>query len=282
MPRKKKTLLKGDRMSDIWKLVQRPETERKKMQKSKLREMILGAYAPWEPQLMRTIFQFLETVDRYPLELVHRMIDRLASMSICTAVVTHQEILHYIRTMPDNFAIAKGPCACRLHTADSLGPDARDLASGNLELHRQSPLNVDIQIGLSGEKFSKLDTYERISKGDLLDLEKECHNMGLVSNIYMMMGGETGICHCSSATCVPLIANRAIKGRTTVIKKGRMIARTDMSKCNGSGNCVKICHFNARSMNPDKGLRVNHARCFGCGLCADVCPTGAISMVPRK
>jgi Fe-S-cluster-containing hydrogenase component 2 len=269
-------------MANIWQQALRPHEERRQKQKGKLKELLLGAYAPREPQLMDAIHRFLEKEDRYPLSLIHRILDRLASMTICTTVVTHQEILEYIDSMPDEFAIAKGPCACRIHTAESLGPDARDLASGNLDLHRQSPLNVDIQIGLSGETFGSLDTYEFITKRELIELENECRNMGLVSNIYMMVGGEAAICHCSSPTCIPLTANRAIRGKTTVIKKGRQIARTDMAKCDRSGNCVKVCHFNARSMTASKGLHVDHSKCFGCGLCADVCPSGAVFMVKRN
>ncbi len=269
-------------MKNIWQIALQSEEKRKKYQKGKLKEMVLGMYAPREALVMRNVYQFLRQEEKYPLELIHRILDRLGSMTICTTVVTHQEILEYVKSMPDEFAIAKGPCACRAHTANKLGPDARDLASGNLELHHQTPLNVDIQIGLSGETFGALDSYEFISKEELIELEKECHNMGLVSNIYMMTGGEASICHCSSATCVPLMANQAIKGKSTVIKKGRLIAKTDMTKCDRTGNCAKVCHFKARTFANTNELRVDHSLCFGCGLCADVCPSGAISMIPRK
>ena len=258
-------------MSRPW---ERSHEERRKTQERPVRGLLIGAYAPREPAIIASILRFLEVEKRFPLALVHRVMDRLASMSMGTTVVTHEEVRRFIREMPDDFAIAKGPCACRLHTAETLGPDGRDLAGGDLSLCRQTPLNVDIQIAKCGEKFGALPTYERITKEDLLALEDECRDLGLVSNIYMMMGGEAGICHCSSATCAPFMANQALGGRSTVIRKGAFVARTDADACNASGRCVEACHFFARAITQTASgptLTVDLSLCHGCGLCAEVC-----------
>ncbi len=272
-------------MRTFWQLRQLSLDKRKKIQDNKLRQMLLGAYAPQEPALMQWISNFLEKEEKYPLEMIHRIIDRLSSMSMSTTVVTYDEVQDYIKTMPDEFVIAKGPCACRLHTADKLGPDAMDLKAGKLELCRQSPLNVDIQIAASGEAFGELEDYEFITKEELLELEEKCHNLGLVSNVYMVLGGESGICHCSSNTCVPLIANKYIDGKTTVVKKGEFVSKTDMNICNGTGSCSKVCHFNARKIKTIEGrcvLSVDMSKCYGCGLCVDVCPEHAVTMIQRR
>ncbi len=272
-------------MRSVWDLAQLSTDKRKKLQGNQVRKMMIGAYAPREPALMDGIFAFLEKEKKYPLKTIHKILDRFASMTVSTTVMTYEEIVDFVKGIPDDFIIAKGPCACRIHTAETLGPDARDIKAGNLEFCQQSPLNVDIQIGTCGEEFGALDTYEHITKEELLQLEEECHNMGLVSNVYMMFGGDSGICHCSSPTCVPILANKAIKGKTTVIKKGQFIASTDENKCDGTGNCVKVCHFGARSLLENNGkavVKVDHANCYGCGLCIDVCPKNAITMIPRK
>lgn len=234
---------------------------------------------------MESILNFLRYRRKYPLDLTHRILDRFASMTICTTVVTHDEVVEFINGLPDDYAIARGPCACRLHTAEALGPDARDLGGGNLDFCLQTPLDVDIQLAMCGEKFGALETYSLITKPELLQLEDECFNMGLVANVYAMMGGDAGICHCSSATCVPLMANEAIAGRSAVIQKGAFVARTHAASCDGTGDCLRVCHFNARK-TVRRGERVVStcavADCYGCGLCAAVCPRGAIRMERRE
>ncbi|MBI9076876.1 MAG: 4Fe-4S dicluster domain-containing protein [Desulfatibacillum sp.] len=271
-------------MRSLWELARLNTAQRKELQVNPVRKMMIGAYAPCEPAVMDGIFSFLDSEKKYPLKTIHKIMDRFASMTINTTVMTYEEVVDFVKGIPDDFKIAKGPCACRLHTAEDLGPDAIDIEAGELDFCQQSPLNVDIQIATCAEKFGSLDTYEYITKDELLRLEKECHNMGLVPNVYMMFGGDAGICHCSSATCVPFIANRAIKGKSSVIKRGQYLASTDSKQCDGTGYCAKVCHFGARSFVPENGvgkLHVNKALCYGCGLCAVVCPQNAITMVSR-
>ncbi len=247
--------------------------------------MVLGQYAPMEPGLIKQMLRFLRLEKKFPLGLTHRIIDRLASITVRTTVMSHAEIVRFIQAIPEDFAIANGPCACRIHTAAELGPDARDLVSGRFDLFRQTPLNVDVQIAKSGEIFGTLPAYKRISKDELLALEYECFNMGLVSNIYVMMEGESGVCHCSSATCVPFMANEAIGRSSSVIRKGAYVSVTDSTVCTGEGICAQVCHFGARRTlgNPEKRwYEADQDRCYGCGICAAVCPKKAITMVARS
>jgi ferredoxin len=272
----------GKSMPRIW---ERSLEERRKAQEGGFREMLIGAYAPREPRVMEGLFKFLQSEKKYPLRLVHKIIDRLAGITIATTVMTYQEIVTFVQGLPDEFVIARGPCACRLHTAE-LGPDARDLNEGNLGLCRQTPLDVDIQIGTCGKHFGMLSTYTMITKPELLQIEEQCHNMGLVANVYTMLAGEAGICHCSSLTCVPFIANEVIDQGSTVIRPGSKISRTSPSRCKAHGDCVQVCHFNARRIMEHHGKNVSTLvdpnRCYGCGYCAEVCPEGAIMMVERK
>ena len=52
--------------------------------------------------------------------------------------------------------------------------------------------------------------------------------------------------------------------------------------CQGFGDCVDVCKFNALSMGPDGLPHVDYNACTGCGLCAQECPQQLFAMVPRS
>jgi NAD-dependent dihydropyrimidine dehydrogenase PreA subunit len=273
-------------MITIAELINMPEEDRAKMQKGLLRELVIGAWAPREPQMMRLLLNTLGPKKLFSQKTLLRVIDRLIGLSIYTQVAAYEEMTAFIASIPDDFTIVRGPCACRKNTLAEAGSDARDIAAGRLDLCRPSPLNLDIQFGVCGDKFRDCEGYEPVSKKDLLALEQETRNMGLVSNLYLMLGGEGSICHCSSVTCVPLIVyNNLNDSRARVIKKGQTIAATDPDACDNAGACAGVCHFGARTMVAAGGktkLRYEPAQCYGCGLCAFVCPNRAITMTTRN
>jgi ferredoxin/Ni,Fe-hydrogenase III small subunit len=260
--------------------------ERVDIHSRKGREMLIEFYAPREPLVMQTIMGFLKAEKKLPIKIIHRIADVLATATVITKVMNEEEIFRYIENLPEEFPIAIGPCACRLDTAKELGPDARDIAGGKLDMFMDTPIDVDVQIGTCGEKFGKLKTYRMITKQELFDVERKCQNMGLVSNVYVIRDGDAGICHCSSPTCAPFLANEVIAYKSKVIIHGDTIAATNASKCNGSGNCVLVCHFKSREVVNKNGKKesrlVSPDRCYGCGQCIKVCPSKAIHMVPRK
>lgn len=51
--------------------------------------------------------------------------------------------------------------------------------------------------------------------------------------------------------------------------------------CQGFGDCVAVCKFDALSMGEDGLPHVNYDNCTGCGMCADECPQKLFAMVPR-
>ena len=57
----------------------------------------------------------------------------------------------------------------------------------------------------------------------------------------------------------------------------RIVAEVEEEKCTGCGNCVRVCIYNAISLEDRKAV-VNEL-CQGCGLCREVCPTKAIYYV---
>ena len=55
----------------------------------------------------------------------------------------------------------------------------------------------------------------------------------------------------------------------------------DSNKCNGCGNCAKLCRYNALA-TVKNNVVVFPELCHSCGLCLEVCKQGAISEQPRK
>jgi Na+-translocating ferredoxin:NAD+ oxidoreductase subunit B len=83
-----------------------------------------------------------------------------------------------------------------------------------------------------------------------------------------------GICFCCDDCCGYFLNHEEI------CDKGKQIETTDMELCNFCGDCVPVCHFDARKMI-DNELVIDRDNCYGCGLCLDTCPENAISIKAR-
>ena len=55
-------------------------------------------------------------------------------------------------------------------------------------------------------------------------------------------------------------------------------ARIDPARCDGCGNCLKACRFDALEEDGEEKVRVDRLSCEGCGLCSHVCPVGAVAL----
>ncbi|HUS81820.1 MAG TPA: 4Fe-4S binding protein [Dehalococcoidia bacterium] len=102
-------------------------------------------------------------------------------------------------------------------------------------------------------------------------------------HIAMQEGGDFigGICNCDYPDCVP-IRQRVDYGLNYQLVKGEYICEVDYEKCNGCGECLGRCQFNALKYEStiDKP-NIDPMVCFGCGLCMTACHRGAIRLVPR-
>jgi ferredoxin len=103
-------------------------------------------------------------------------------------------------------------------------------------------------------------------------------------HILMQEGGDFigGICNCDYPDCIP-IRLRVDYGLNYQLTKGEYICETDYERCNGCGECLGRCQFNALKYEAtiDKP-NIDPMVCFGCGLCMTACNRGAIRLVPRS
>lgn len=51
--------------------------------------------------------------------------------------------------------------------------------------------------------------------------------------------------------------------------------------CLGLGTCVRVCPFDALSINDNGVAVVDPAKCTGCGKCVEACPRHLIELIPR-
>lgn len=59
-------------------------------------------------------------------------------------------------------------------------------------------------------------------------------------------------------------------------------AKTCKYGCLGLGSCLKVCPFNAITMNSLGVAEIDVSRCTGCGICIQECPKGIIESVPAN
>ncbi len=52
--------------------------------------------------------------------------------------------------------------------------------------------------------------------------------------------------------------------------------------CQGLGDCVAVCKFDALAMGDDGLPHVDYDNCTGCAMCAEECPQKLFAMVPRE
>lgn len=75
-------------------------------------------------------------------------------------------------------------------------------------------------------------------------------------------------------TAVPYVRHIREVPRKDVFKP---LGEVDASKCVGCEACVKICFYNAITME-DGIAEINKSKCDGCGMCMQMCRTGALAL----
>lgn len=91
------------------------------------------------------------------------------------------------------------------------------------------------------------------------------------------MDGALPLMHYSECTSCGICFNKCPTKSFIDKAKARPYAIIS-SKCNGCGECVKVCEFKAIEGEPEKRHTVIKDKCVGCGRCFEVCPIKVITM----
>jgi heterodisulfide reductase subunit A2 len=100
---------------------------------------------------------------------------------------------------------------------------------------------------------------------------------------------KAGLFACGTALGPCFMDEAIVQGRAAALQAAAYLRRTsvgvtsaaagvvvDECLCSGCELCVRVCPFEARSMDQKTRVAiVDEGRCTGCGTCAMVCPNGA-------
>ncbi|MHB8779864.1 MAG: 4Fe-4S dicluster domain-containing protein [Candidatus Geothermincolia bacterium] len=244
-------------------------------EESKLRLLALKIYGRYEVQLLKVFYAIFQSpLAKNPITrklLFYSSGKFMAERAIAGQPMTLEEAERFVDDMPDDAAIALGPCRCRLAAASKAGCT--------------HPVETDIVI-MTGTPLWLANfphDYRVISKEETKQVMRNATDKGLFQSVFrhMYFGGSRNyfvICNCCKDVCVPTIGYRIFKPEGLKFIDSASIARGGSDLCKGCGTCVEVCPFEERELRAEKSVTLN---CQGCGLCARACPEKAITMVAR-
>lgn len=241
-------------------------------EESKVRQSILKFYAHYEVGFLKFNYWLLDRTVVRNSKIMQRFLyltiaKFLGERFIAGQCMTWDEVEGFVDNLPDNSAIAVGPCRCRVATKAC-----------------DHPLETDIVILTGTPIWTSLfpDEYRTISKQEALEIMGNCRDLGMVQSVFrnMYFRGSSNyfvICNCCACSCVPLIGYHRFKEVGFHYIPGEHVSSIDIDICEGCGKCVEVCPFRERSLVAGKAQAGN---CMGCEVCVRFCPSGASTMVP--
>lgn len=147
------------------------------------------------------------------------------------------------------------------------------------------PTEVCTQFGRRAEYDLYRGSGRKVSADEAISVSMKAGKAGLVptvTNVSPMEALEF-ICYCDKCAC--LVLNPIIRaGKVSkALAASRFLAKADNDLCDGCGDCVSWCFFDAIEMKKVKGSEmpkaiINADKCVGCGVCVLKCPPGAMTM----
>ena len=177
-------------------------------------------------------------------------------------VVPYKAAKDIILKNPDSIAL--GECACRARSAEGC-----------------SPMEVCLMVGDPVASFiaEQNPKFRKISQEEAVAVVEAEHKRGHVQTAWFKK--ELGrrfycICNCCSCCCLGVRMRNILGGTIPILAPSGYLCHVG-SLCNGCGECLEYCPFDAISLDEGEQVAVIDAvKCMGCGVCEDICPTGAM------
>lgn len=167
--------------------------------------------------------------------------------------------------------IGIGVCYCR-HKMEHLGKEC------------DAPMEICMTFNNVADSLIKHKIARQTDVPEALDLLQLAIDRNLVQFGENVRESVNFICHCCGCCCEALLAAKRF-GFLHPVATTNFIPEIDMEKCNGCGQCSRICPVEAIKMK-DKANGSKHAEiiediCLGCGICINNCHQNAMHLKPR-
>ena len=195
-----------------------------------------------------------------------QMVTQKHDLSFITpeTVVPFKAAKDIILKNPDSIAL--GECACRGASPTPC-----------------YPMDVCLMVGdpMASFLIDQNPKFRRITQEEAVAIIEAEHKRGHVHTAYFKK--ELGrrfycACNCCSCCCAGVRMWNILGGTIPILAPSGYLAQIG-DYCNGCGECLEYCPFNALNLDENsQAATVDAVKCMGCGVCEDICPVGAITL----
>ena len=140
------------------------------------------------------------------------------------------------------------------------------------------PIDVCMALYEQPGVFDNNPVIHAVSREEALATLERAAKAGLVHSVSNSKEGINYICNCCTCSC-GILRGMVSLGMANVVARSAFVSTVDAIMCNGCGECLSFCQFNA--LKVDDIIEIDPQRCVGCGICVPACPSEALILVRR-
>jgi NAD-dependent dihydropyrimidine dehydrogenase PreA subunit len=172
--------------------------------------------------------------------------------------------------------ITRLPCVCR--GAMKAGSDAESCCIVMTVASHDGTLSEAFRDYSGGPQAQG---FEKLTKTQALAVLRRAEAAGLAHTAWTFLTPfVAAICNCDLPSgCMAMKVQ--FRGGVRVMWKGEDVARHAPDRCDGCGECIGRCPFEAIRPAGEGAVALDRSACWGCGTCRSACSRGAIRLEPR-